>query len=130
MKLDSAFELVRDFHSRFGHPVGEKPGMLTEERGRARAAWMREEIDEFLSASDLTEQADAMVDLIYFALGTLVEMGVRPEKLFEIVHTANMEKLWPDGAPRFRDDGKTIKPPTWTDPALALQGEIERQRRS
>jgi len=38
-----------------------------------------------------------------------------------------MQKLWPDGAPRIREDGKTIKPPTWRDPAEALKAEIARQ---
>jgi predicted HAD superfamily Cof-like phosphohydrolase len=129
MNLDTAYDDVKEFHHRFGHPVREAPTLLTAERAAARAAWMNEEVAEFLAAHTITDQADAMIDLIYFALGTLVEMGVRPEKLFEIVHAANMTKLWPDGAPRFRDDGKTVKPPTWVDPTDALCEEIERQAR-
>ena len=57
---------------------------------------MLEEINEFLDAvkeQDIVEQADAMIDTIYFALGTLVEMGVQPEQLFDIVQHANMSKL-------------------------------------
>ena len=84
---------------------------------------------EFLAARSVPDQADAMIDLIYFAVGTLVEMGVRPETLFDIVHAANMTKLWPDGKPRFREDGKTVKPPAWVDPHDALREEIERQAR-
>ena len=64
---------------------------------------MREEVDEFVESTNVVDQADAMIDLIYFALGTLVEMGVRPAPLFDIVHNANMQKLWPDGAPRIRE---------------------------
>lgn len=88
---------------------------------------MQEEVEEFLEAEDVVDQADAMIDLIYFALGTLVEMGVKPEPLFRIVHEANMKKLWPDGKPHYNEDGKTVKPPGWTDPYPALQAEIERQ---
>ena len=40
-----------------------------------------------------------------------------------------MTKLWPDGRPRFRDDGKTVKPPTWVDPHDALRSEIEAQQK-
>lgn len=69
-----------------------------------------------------------MIDLIYFALGTLVEMGIRPEKLFEIVHEANMAKLFPDGKPHFNSEGKTIKPATWVDPEQKIINEIEWQR--
>lgn len=127
MILDDVFDQVRDFHTRFGHPVAAGPVMLTPERAAARAAWMREEVDEFLEAREVVDQADAMIDLIYFAVGTLVEMGVRPAPLFEIVHRANMTKLWEDGLPRYREDGKTIKPPAWVDPGEALRSEIERQ---
>lgn len=45
-------------------------------------------INEFLEASekqDIVEQADATIDTIYFALGTLVEMGIEPDELFYIV---------------------------------------------
>ena len=40
---------------------------------------MLEKIIEFLDAvkeQDIVEQADTMIDTIYFALGTLVEMGI------------------------------------------------------
>jgi len=129
MNLTTAYDDVKEFHARFGHPVRETPALLTPERAAARASWMQEEVAEFLAARSVPDQADAMIDLIYFAIGTLVEMGVRPEKLFDIVHAANMTKLWPDGKPRFRDDGKTVKPPSWIDPHDALRAEIERQAR-
>ena len=127
MNLRTAYDDVKDFHACFGHPVREAPTLLTAERAAARASWMQEEVAEFLAARTVSEQADAMIDLIYFAVGTMVEMGVRPEPLFEIVHRANMTKLWPDGKPRFREDGKTVKPPTWVDPDDAIREEIERQ---
>jgi predicted HAD superfamily Cof-like phosphohydrolase len=85
---------------------------------------MLEEIDEFIESDNITDQADAMIDLIYFALGTLVEMGVKPQKLFDIVHEANMTKLWEDGKPRYNSDGKTIKPPGWQDPFKKLEDAI------
>ena len=129
MNLRTAYDDVKEFHAQFGHPVREAPTLLTAERAAARASWMQEEVAEFLAASTVSEQADAMIDLIYFAVGTMVEMGVRPETLFDIVHRANMTKLWPDGKPRFRDDGKTVKPPTWVDPDDAIREEIERQSR-
>ena len=88
---------------------------------------MLEEINEFIEAEEIVEQADAMIDVIYFALGTLVEMGIKPDNLFKIVQDANMAKLWPDGKPHYNKDGKTIKPSTWEDPHDKLRAEIERQ---
>ena len=86
-----------------------------------------EEKNEFLASDEIVEQADAMIDVIYFALGTLVEMGIKPDNLFQIVQDANMSKLWPDGKPHYNQDGKTIKPSTWEDPHNKLKAEIDRQ---
>jgi len=126
--MDHNWEQVREFHERFGHPVAATPTRLSGERSAQRCAWMREEIQEFEAATDVAGQTDAMIDLIYFALGTLVEMGVRPERCFDIVHQANLRKLWPDGRPRHRDDAKTVKPPGWGDPGAALTAELARQQ--
>ena len=125
--MNKEWEAVRDFQIRFGHPHGEKPQMLDKARVNARYKWMLEEIDEFRAATDIAEQADAMIDVMYFALGTLVEMGIKPDALFDIVHTANMQKLWPDGKPHYAPDGKTIKPVGWEDPHDKLVREIKAQ---
>ncbi len=125
--MDSAWEKVREFHVAFGAPHRDAPELLPPDRIAARAEWMREEIDELLEAETIAEQADAMIDLIYFALGTLVEMGVRPQPLFDIVQEANMSKLWPDGKPHYREDGKVIKSPHWADPGPKLEAEVTRQ---
>ncbi len=125
--MDSEWEKVRKFHLRFGHPVSEYPRQLDHERAIKRYHWMLEEITEFIEADEIVEQADAMIDVIYFALGTLVEMGIRPDRLFDIVQTANMAKLWPDGKPHYNAEGKTIKPDSWKDPHYELELEIAKQ---
>lgn len=127
--MDKEWEKVLQFHRAFSVPAEEEPTQLSEDRVAARADWLMEEIEELREAQTLTEQADAMIDTIYLALGTLVEMGVKPEPLFDIVHSANMGKLWEDGKPRYRTlDGKVIKPPTWIDPDPLLQAELNRQK--
>ena len=127
--MDKAWRDVYDFHEAFGVPVRETPAFMPPERAQKRVLWMEEEIGEFIEASSIEEQADAMIDLIYFALGTLVEIGVRPQALFDIVHGANMRKLWPDGRPHYNSDSKVIKPAGWTDPEPLLRAELERQAR-
>ena len=122
-------EMVKEFHEAFGHPTVDKPAFLNRARLADRIGWMCEEISELESAKTLDDQSDAVIDLIYFALGTLVEMGVDGQPLFHIVHNANMQKLWPDGKPRFREsDGKVIKPEGWLPPEPALRKEIARQK--
>jgi predicted HAD superfamily Cof-like phosphohydrolase len=124
MTFNEAWEMVAEFHRGFYHPVRNSPAMISPDRAQKRYKWMLEEINEFIDADTLVDQADAMIDLMYFALGTLVEMGVKPEKLFAIVHEANMSKLWPDGTAHYNDDGKTIKPPNWADPYQKIQSAI------
>ena len=115
--INEEFEQVKNFHVKFGSPVSEAPVLLTEERAKFRAGFMLEEIREFTESQNIYDQADAMIDLIYFALGTLVEMGVKPKNIFDIVHDANMSKIWEDGKVRYREgDGKVLKPPSWEDP--------------
>ncbi len=116
--MNEAWRKVKAFHQAYSVPVSDQPGKLSEERVAKRKKWMEEELDEFAKASTIEDQADAMIDTIYLALGTLVEMGVKPEAVFQIVHEANMSKLWPDGKPRYREtDGKVIKPPGWKIPS-------------
>ena len=116
---------VREFHKKFEHPESEKPVFLSKERVKVRSKWMYEEIEELAKAVDIVEQADAIIDLIYFALGTMVEMGVSPDAIFDIVHEANMSKLWDDGKPHYNTDGKTIKPENWEDPYTKIKIAIE-----
>jgi len=124
------WNMVRDFQMKFGHPYEDSPKLLDKNRVEKRYNWMLEEIDEFKAAEDIYEQADAMIDLMYFALGTLVEMGVEPDNIFEIVHKANMDKLWEDGKPHCNEEGKTIKPASWQDPYPKLKAEIDSQKKS
>lgn len=113
--------MVKDFHVAFGHGVGDRQQKLSLSDKSIRAGFMQEELDEFMEATTLVDQVDALVDLLYFAFGTLVQMGVDPEEAFNIVHSANMTKLWPDGKPRYREsDGKVIKPDGWVAPEAKL----------
>ncbi|MFI3318718.1 MAG: HAD family hydrolase [Rikenellaceae bacterium] len=117
---------VREFHDKFGHPCPDEPKMIERKRALSRGKWMNEEVAEFLVAEDIYEQADAMIDVIYFALGTMVEMGLEPAELFSIVQEANMAKLWPDGKPHYNPkDGKVIKPEGWQDPGIRLKEHID-----
>lgn len=85
---------VREFHESSVIRVRMHP-VCWIKRSLSRAKWMNEEVAEFLVAEDIYEQADAMIDTMYFALGTMVEMGLEPDELFEIVQQANMAKLGP-----------------------------------
>ncbi len=117
---------VKEFHDKFGHPCPEQPTMIDKKRALSRAKWMTEEVAEFLVADNIYEQADAMIDLMYFALGTMVEMSLEADELFAIVQKANMSKLWADGKPHYNPkDGKVIKPEGWEDPFPKIKAYID-----
>jgi predicted HAD superfamily Cof-like phosphohydrolase len=61
----------------------------------ARVGMLVEELSEFhkaVAAGNLPDQADALVDLVYFALGTALALGLPWQQLFDAVHDANMRK--------------------------------------
>ena len=119
---------VKNFHTAFSLPMVSTPTFLPKERSEARMSWVKEEVDEFLVADNVIDQADALVDAMYFILGTAVEIGVDLEPVFNIVQRANMAKLFPDGKPRYRElDNKVIKPDGWQAPEPQIEAEIKKQ---
>jgi predicted HAD superfamily Cof-like phosphohydrolase len=125
--MNKEWEDVKLFHEKFGHPISKVPTIIEKKRVQIRGTWMLEEIAEFMTADDIYEQSDAMIDLIYFALGTIVEMGIEPDELFNIVQKANMDKLWEDGKPKYNNkDGKVLKPVNWEDPKPKIKEYIDK----
>lgn len=62
----------------------------------------------------LVEQVDALTDLLYLTYGSFSLLGVDPQPLLEIVHRANMGKLFPDGTPHYDPvTNKVLKPADW-----------------
>ncbi|GAA2908976.1 haloacid dehalogenase [Enterococcus pseudoavium] len=80
----------------------------------------------------LISQVDALTDLLYFTYGSFALIGVDPKPIFEIVHRANMGKLFPDGQPRYHPvTNKVLKPADWQEkyaPEPLIKKEIDRQK--
>ena len=121
--INDPFEDVKEFQIAFGNPVGASPRPLSGHEKHRRIEWMREEIAELSDAESVEDQADAIIDLMYFAFGYLVEMGVPPSGVWDAVHKANMTKLWPDGV-HTNEIGKVIKPPNWVGPEESIRDYI------
>lgn len=80
----------------------------------------------------LVAQADAITDGTYFLQGDMVELGLEPDRLFEIVQSANMSKLFigENGKKyaKYREsDGKILKSPEFFEPEPLIKEEIKRQ---
>lgn len=119
--LDLMLQDVERFNREvIGLPVPEAPRVLSGDRREFALQAMAEELGEFTDASergDVAEAADALVDLIYFAMGRLLEMGVPPGPVWEVVQAANMAKERGQLSKRPNSLGyDAVKPEGWTAP--------------
>lgn len=103
-----------------GFPVPLQPTMLDFERGEFRLAFLREELTELeraISDEKLDDAVDALIDLIYVAVGTLGEMGVTVQPTWDEVQRANMKKRRGEKSTRSGSGGyDVVKPWDWTGP--------------
>ncbi|MCV9999452.1 hypothetical protein OE766_14495 [Pararhizobium sp. YC-54] len=126
--LDHCLEMVIAFQTAFSNPISSNPRKLAADRLSTRVEYLLSEVRELEAADSIEAQSDALADLIYFALGAFAEMGIKPQRVFEIVHSANMSKRFPDGSVRHLPiNGKVAKPAEWVGPEDAILEEIKRQ---
>ena len=85
-------------------------------------------IDEDIQP-DLNEYADACGDQLVVTYGALNAAGIRVRPLWDEIQRSNMAKVWPDGTIHKRDDGKVIKPDTWTPPNIEQVLEEQMRRK-
>ncbi|AJC95840.1 MULTISPECIES: pyrophosphohydrolase domain-containing protein [Staphylococcus] len=96
-----------------------------------KAAYKCFEKGEFPEAEILLHQTDALNDINYINYGSIVETGVNPKPVFEIIHNANMKKLDENGKPILDPvTNKILKPKGWAEkyqPEPLIKREIETQ---
>lgn len=138
----SDFTDVRDFQLKFNQIVSFYPRHLTERKVTERANFMLEELTEFVEGAglrfrtlipvngednrceiyiaptgnqqDMAKMADALIDLVYVAMGTAVMMGLPWKDLWDDVHRANMAKV--PGTTHRGNKVDVMKPPGWVPP--------------
>jgi predicted HAD superfamily Cof-like phosphohydrolase len=117
------FDDVEAFHIKFGVPLAGAPSFLDREANEFRVKFMQEELDEFredYANGDMLKAADALVDLVYVAMGTASMMGLPWQQLWDEVQRANMSKVRASGADDARSVRKSaldvVKPEGWKGP--------------
>ncbi|MDK2600553.1 HAD family hydrolase [Bacillus stercoris] len=131
----TAEELVEFLHATVGGNEEEFDFVMTKLQEGIKDAYRKQiKEGEYEDKSDfeiVTRQMDALTDISYFNYGSFVIAGVNPQPLFDIVHSANMAKLGPDGKPIIREsDGKIMKPEGWAEnyaPEPRLRAELKKQ---
>lgn len=109
-----------------------RPTMLSKERHDFRMGHMQEELSEVRTAHDTYDMdgyVDGIIDLVYVALGALVEMGVCTRATFQEVHAANMRKTRGTRSKRPGSGGyDAVKPPGWEPPDLTPYLSLTRRQ--
>lgn len=112
---------VKDFHKLFQSDDPEGPDITSADLAALSIALIAEEFNELIHAvslQDPVEVADALGDLLYVVNGAGLRFGIDLEPVFWEVHRSNMSKLPEDGVMKYREDGKVIKPETYSRPDL------------
>jgi predicted HAD superfamily Cof-like phosphohydrolase len=122
---------IKDFHEKFGLPYNGGPRNMTPEMADFRIKFLQEELDEFIEGvkhDDLEKQFDALIDLVYVALGTAYLQGFPFQRGWQRVQEANMKKER-TGRQSMSKRGSSLditKPRGWTPPYLTdLVNQIE-----
>jgi len=113
-----AFQIAQ-LYDKFEMTYNLAPVLLSRETLRARAAFIREELEELEAAvesGDYLETIDALVDIVVVVKGTAVMMGLRWARHWDEVQEANMRKKRGtlSKRPGLKED--LIKPPGWFGP--------------
>ena len=117
----SNFDHVREFMQKFGQEVKDKPEFPTRETAKLRIELIVEELNELIDANedkDLIGIADALTDILYVTYGAGHAFGIDLDSCFREVQRSNMSKLGEDGKPIYREDGKVLKGPNYSEPDL------------
>ena len=110
--------MVEKFHHFFDILVQQTPGDVDEGTRVLRERLIQEEFEELKEAMekrDLTAIAKELADLLYVVYGTAVSYGIDMGPVFREVHRSNMSKI---GGYK-REDGKWVKPPTYSPATIA-----------
>lgn len=98
------------------------PAMMSVEEHTHLTMALQEELKEFNDAvveGNVVGAVDALIDLMYFAIGGLWKLGLSHEQMvhcMKAVHAANMLKRKGKVAKRYTGAADAVKPENWVAP--------------
>ena len=106
---------VFDFQEQvLGNEFPTRPLFMREQQFQDQIEKLEEELEELQDATNIADQADALIDLIYLSFGMLHQMGVPAEVCWAEVQRANMTKK--RGMTKRGHENDAAKPEDWTPP--------------
>jgi predicted HAD superfamily Cof-like phosphohydrolase len=111
---------IQEIHIKMGQEYSGPPRQLSPDFQLLRDVQLNEELDEHNTASNDHDKFDALIDMIYFAIGTCYLRGWDFREGWRRIHAKNMLKE------RAKDDNNKrgsahdwVKPDGWTPPDLS-----------
>ena len=127
---DSMWENIVDFHNKFKIPQSEVPSLeLVGGLLDFRVKFMQEELEEFIEALALGNDVkafDALIDLVYVAMGTAFVCQFPWQEGWQTVHAANMTKrrVAHESESKRGSIYDIVKPEGWISPERELAAII------
>lgn len=124
LRIDDMWRDIVAFHEKFRIAYDGGPRTLPEDLQGFRLQFLAEEFTEYDDAVDnknLEQCFDALIDLVYVALGTAYLHGFNFPEGWDRVHKANMKKIRAARASQSKRSSiyDVIKPPGWRAPDLS-----------
>ena len=109
-------------YEKYGLAYDGPPRHLNPDEKQYRISCLREEIEEYNEAETLTDQYDALIDLLVFTVGSLYRHGFPLQEGFDAVMACNLQKE-PGNNPHKSDKARAeykgvdlVKPSGWQGP--------------
>lgn len=125
------FKRVEEFNKEIVKIGPRSLKMIDRDEHAWLAGVMAEERNELILAfeqKDFIGYIDALMDSIYFCLGGLARSGLTEElveKIFDAIHTCNMNKVRGKKSRKITSDIDAIKPEDWVSPEEAIINILE-----
>ncbi len=115
---------VAKMYSKMGILLSNPGVGLPSTEKTQRITMMQEELNEYHEATYCVDEYDALIDLMVFTVGTLVQSGYPLEPGWDAVMKANNKKQ--AGKTKRGHDNDLAKPEGWVGPELELETILER----
>ncbi len=119
---DPLITKINEAYTKYGLAYNGPPRHLKQDEKMYRISCLREEIEEYNEAETLTDQYDALIDLLVFTVGSLYRHGFPLQEGFNAVMECNLQKV-PGNNPHKADKDRAeykgvdlVKPAGWTGP--------------
>jgi predicted HAD superfamily Cof-like phosphohydrolase len=113
---------INQAYIKYGLAYDGPPRHLDSAEKQYRISCLREEIEEYNEAETMTDQYDALIDLLVFTVGSLYRHGFPLQEGFDVVMDCNLQKV-PGNNPHKSDKARAeykgvdlVKPAGWLGP--------------